>query len=177
MRVWKDGLASGLAHDHVIEATSFGGWVDVPAGTTRTAAIRFEVDARSLRPDRPALRQRVGLAGLVPEADRATVATHMLGSSQLDAARFPKIGFVSTSALSVAPGVWDLQGLFTLHGVTRPVRTRLMLSGPEGRPRATGSFRFTTSSFGFRPYEALGGLIRNKDEVEIRIDLGLVAAS
>ena len=62
------------------------GWVDVPAGTTRTAAIRFEVDARSLRPDRPALRHKdLGIwqtwtwAQVLDEVRAYAVGLHRLG--------------------------------------------------------------------------------------------------
>jgi hypothetical protein len=37
--------------------------------------------------------------------------------------------------------------------------------------RARATLRFLQSSFGYRPYSALFGAIRNKDEVSLDVDL------
>ncbi|MEB3237749.1 MAG: YceI family protein [Candidatus Sericytochromatia bacterium] len=173
VRVWRDGLAGALAHDHVIEATAFRGEVTIPRDGGDRAAVSFEVDARSLRPDRIELRRKVGLPGSLSEGDRATVLDHMQGADQLDVARHPWIRFRSSRVLPLGSGIWDVEGAFTLHGVTRPLRTRMTVGQEGGRLRARGNFRLLTSNYGIRPYEALGGLLKNKDQVDIQLDLVL----
>lgn len=176
VRVWRDGLAGALAHDHVIEATSFRGDVVVPRQPGDMAAVSFDVDARSLRPDRPDLRRKVGLPGTLSDGDRNTVLDHMQDASQLDVARHPSIRFRSSRVLPLGNGLWDVEGNFTLHGVTRPLRARMTVAQEGGRLRARGSFRLLTSNYGIRPYEALGGLLKNKDQIDIQLDLALEPA-
>ncbi|MEB3298223.1 MAG: YceI family protein [Candidatus Sericytochromatia bacterium] len=177
VRVWRDGLAGALAHDHVIEALDFRGEVAVPRVPGETGQVVFEVDARSLRPDRPELRRKAGLPGTLSDSDRQTVLKHMQDSGQLDVARYPRIRFVSSRVVPLGGGTWDVEGMLGLHGTERPIRTVMQVIGEGGRLRAKGNFRINTSSFGIRPYEALGGLLRNKDQIEIQLDLVLDKAA
>lgn len=43
----------------------------------------------------------------------------LLGEAWLDAAKFPHIDFESTKATKKGPGVWSVEGNFTMHGVTK----------------------------------------------------------
>src|SRR5262245_5564247 len=81
--VYKAGLFSALADNHVINAPIASGTI----ATTPSPAIELVVNATDLVPLDPGLDQ----------SKRAEVRTRMLGSDVLDTTKFPTIKFVSTA--------------------------------------------------------------------------------
>jgi wyosine [tRNA(Phe)-imidazoG37] synthetase (radical SAM superfamily) len=65
----------------------------------------------------------------------------------------------------------EVSGAFEFRERVFPIRCRLARVGEEVRFRA--SFTVRQSEFGIEPLSALGGAIRSKDEVEIRVDVRL----
>jgi len=55
--------------------------------------------------------------------------------------------------------------------VTREVSFPATVAVEDGVLRARAALRFLQSSFGYRPYRALLGAIRNQDEVSLDVDL------
>lgn len=49
---------------------------------------------------------------------------HLRSSMWLDAEKFPKITFTSTSARRLRGNAWEVRGVFTLHGVSREVTVK-----------------------------------------------------
>jgi polyisoprenoid-binding protein YceI len=135
--------------------------------------VDIQVEANSLQPDRDALRQRVGLPETLSESDRGQVRDHMQGASQLDVAHFPHISFHSQAIVVQSDGSWLVKGALEIHGVTRQVTSKLRLFATATGPRVTGGFAISTSQFGIKPYEALGGLMKNKDGINLQMDLTL----
>jgi polyisoprenoid-binding protein YceI len=171
-QVLKEGLASRFAHDHVIRATEMAGTVEYDAADPDRTAITVEVPAASLRADDPALRQEFGLTSALSPSDRADVEKAMRAPDQLDVARFPTIRFVSTRVGRQADGRLLVTGTLTIRGVSREVAFPAEVTSAEAgavRGRATLSVR--QSSFGYQPYRAALGAVRNKDELTLLVDL------
>jgi polyisoprenoid-binding protein YceI len=171
VRVSRAGAAARLAHDHVIEATEVTGQIEYDAAQPDASRVVLEVPAASLRVDEPEARRRAGLEGTLSDGQRADVARAMRGPEQLDVERHPTIRFASTRVQAEGPGRLRVTGGLTLRGVTREVSfpALVTLDGSALRGRATLSF--LQSSFGYRPYTALLGAIRNRDEVTLDVDL------
>jgi polyisoprenoid-binding protein YceI len=167
----KEGLASGLAHNHVIAATELSGALAFEPTEPTAATISVTVVASSLAVDEPALRARHGERSIISDADRAKVVENMKGASQLDVARFPTIGFVSTGLTPEPSGGFTLAGRLTVHGVTRPVSLHVTLGVEKGTLTGDGVLKFKTSEFGVAPYSAAFGAIRNADQVELVLHL------
>jgi len=171
VQLFKDGLAARLGHDHVVRAGAFAGAVTYDQSHPAVSSIRVEVEVRSLIADDPGTRRTFGLAGELSTSERAEIDSAMKADGQLAAARFPSITFTSTAITKQADGRYAVTGRLTIRGVTNELRfpAELALDGPKLRGRA--QLKFTQSSFGYQPYRALLGAIKNKDEVILHIDL------
>jgi polyisoprenoid-binding protein YceI len=171
VRLFKDGPAAKLGHDHVVEARAFSGTLTHDPGDPTASAIRLDVDVAALVADDPATRRRLGLAGELSASERTEVDAAMKGEGQLAAARFPSMTFASSAIARQADGRYAVTGKLTIRGVTNEVRFPAELRLDGGKLRGRAELRFTQSSFGYRPYRAFLGAIRNQDEVVLQVDL------
>lgn len=166
-RLYKAGVASALAHDHVIAATEMSGVIRYDPERPDSFAIDITVPTASLEPDHPRLRKRYRLEGELDADDRATIAEHMKADDQLAVKRYPHIRFVSTAVKRTAPGEWTVEGDLTVRGETRrvslPVRAAASATAFEGR----GELRISHSQFGFEPYSAMLGAVKNQDRIDL----------
>jgi len=171
VRTHRDGIGSGLAHDHVVEATEVTGLVEYDAARPEASSITVEARTASLRVDEPASRRRLGVEGHLSESQRADVAKAMRAADQLDVERHPTIRFASTRVVSEGEGRLRVTGTLTLRGVAREVSFPATVALESGTLRGRATLTFLQSSFGYKPYSALLGAIRNKDEVSLHVDL------
>jgi polyisoprenoid-binding protein YceI len=171
IRTHRDGLGSGLAHDHVVEAADVTGRVEYDADRPDASSVTVEARTASLRVDEPAARRRLGVEGDLSESQRADVSKAMRAADQLDVARHPTIRFASTRVVAEGDGRLRVTGSLTLRGVTRDVSFPATVALEGGVLRGRATLTFLQSSFGYQPYSALLGAIRNKDEVSLHVDL------
>ena len=171
VRTHRDGVGGRLAHDHVVEATEVTGQIEYDAGRPEASSVTIEARTASLRVDEPAARRRLGVEGDLSESQRADVAKAMRGPDQLDVARYPTIRFASTRVAPDGDGRLRVVGALTLRGVTREVSFPATVVLEAGTLRGQATLTFLQSSFGYQPYSALLGAIRNKDEVSLHVDL------
>jgi len=171
VHVLRDGLGSLLAHDHVVEATEVTGSVDYDPARPEASAIVIEARTATLRVDEPAARRRLGVDGDLSDSQRADVTKAMRAPDQLDVERHPTIRFASSRVVGEGEGHVRVTGQLTLRGVTRELTFPATVSLESGGVRARATLTFLQSAFGYRPYSALLGAIRNKDEVTLHVDL------
>ncbi|HEY1100858.1 MAG TPA: YceI family protein, partial [Myxococcota bacterium] len=98
VQVFKEGAASGLAHDHVITASQLSGSITVDAADKAKARVEVTLPTKSLVNDEPRYRKRFGIESDISDDDRAAVLEHMQDEDQLDIAKYPTMSFTSTSA-------------------------------------------------------------------------------
>jgi polyisoprenoid-binding protein YceI len=98
--------------------------------------------------------------------DLAEVQSNMQ-NKVLESSKYPDIVFQSTRIQGVGDDTWKAVGDLTLHGVTRPVTIDI------GRETGAyvGTARIKQSNFGIHPIQFGGGLVRAKDELEIRFQV------
>jgi polyisoprenoid-binding protein YceI len=161
-------LASGLAHDHVVAASGWSGRVEWGDGA---CAVTVEVPVASLVVDDPAWRARAGLEKTVSERQRAQVRASMLAEGQLYAEAHPTIRFAADRCDAAR-----VDGDLTLRGVTTRVSVPLTVTADAGRIHATGRFPIRATQFGFAPYSAFLGAVKNRDEMTVVVDVVGVAA-
>jgi polyisoprenoid-binding protein YceI len=171
VRTWKEGIASGFAHNHVIRATDVEGQLTYSRDNLRASSLSVTVKVASLEVDEPALRARFGEAQPVPEADRKKVTENMLAEGQLDAKKFPTVRFVSKALKSAQEGKLIISGELTLHGVTKSITLPVTVSTADGATTGEGKVRLRLSEYGIAPYSAALGMVKNKDEVELVLRL------
>jgi len=166
--VFRDGRAARLGHNHVLSAPRFDGFVSMPS--TGPADTRFDLEFRldELEIDNPAHRTGLGAAfASVLSADAiAGTREHMLGESNMQAARFPtvRIHCLRVSGEGPHPAA---QVAVQMHGITRDMWIPLAVGGLPDRLAVSGSFVLRQTDFGIHPYSVASGLLAVKDEVVV----------
>jgi polyisoprenoid-binding protein YceI len=169
VRVWKEGAASALAHDHVARASKLSGSVRWDPAKPNDSFVEVRADATGLVMDEPALRKRLDMPP-IPDVNRREIQNTMRGPKQLDVAKFPAITFRSQRVDSVGEGKLRITGAFTLHGVTKEVTFPATIERRGEYLHANGGFRFRQSDYGITPY-SFRGAVANRDEVELQVEL------
>jgi polyisoprenoid-binding protein YceI len=161
--------ATLLGHPHGVQGNLASGKLSFEG------AGELVFDMASFSADTAEARRYVGLSGQVSAADARKVTENMQGGDVLDVARFPRAVYAITSVRPLRgqkagePGPYLLEGRFTLHGVTQPLRLTVVVEPAErrGELRVHGSFMLLQTAYGIQPYAALGGLARVADQLEI----------
>ena len=151
IHVGKAGVFSAAAHDHWVEAPITGGAVDERSANP---SVRFTVQAAKLkvRPDK----------ALSPK-DTAEVQSNMQ-TEVLESSKYPEIVFQSWRIRSAGTNSWNVDGNLTLHGATRPVSIPVTRESDA----YVGTVRLRQTDFDIQPIKIGGGLVKVKDELEIR---------
>src|SRR4029077_9156963 len=152
----KSGLFSGFADNHEVEARIAKGSLDTKAGQ-----LRLSVDSRQMRVLDPQLSSD----------KRQQVQERMLGPEVLDSIRCPEITFESTHVERALKGRIRVDGLLSLHGVTKPVSVLAQFENG----RYTGRLALKQRHFGITPVSIAGGSVKVKDELMIEFDILTVA--
>ena len=173
VQVYKDPdtLLAGLSHDHVVRATELTG-----TATTGddTCAATVEIPVSGLEPDEPWLRTKLGLPDDLDDGDRAKIKSHMLAGDQLDATSYSRIvvGITGCKVVDDSERV-NLTGTLEIRGQRRPLAVTANVTRDDGNLRARGSFTKRHTDFGFSPYSAGLGTLKNRDEMTFVFDLVL----
>jgi polyisoprenoid-binding protein YceI len=151
--VYKSGLFSAFADDHVIQAPIASGSISLDD------PLAVEIIVRS-----------ANLTVLDPNlaADkRADVQARMLGHEVLDSGKYPDITFRSMAIESAGADRWTVTGSLTIHGQTRP--TRFSVVRQDGRYRGTVALK--QRDFGIQPISIMGGTVKVKDELKVEFEI------
>jgi hypothetical protein len=151
--VYKSGLFSAFADNHLIDGSIAGGTIADAA----PLSVAIEVRAGDLKVRDPDLSA----------SKRAEVQMRMLGPEVLDTQKFPTIAFASSRVEAGGPDRWTVTGNLTIHGRTRPVT--FPVSRANGRYR--GSMTLKQRDFGITPISIAGGAVKVKDEITIEFDV------
>jgi polyisoprenoid-binding protein YceI len=169
LRVWKEGVGSIFAHDHVARASKLSGIVRWDPAHPSASHVEVTADADGIVMDEPNVRRRFGLPP-IKDVDRRSIQKTMRGPQQLDVGKYPAITFRSRRVDEVGEGKVRIAGTFTLHGVSHEVTFAATIDQRGAYLHATGSFRFRQSEYGITPY-SFGSTVRNQDEVELQVEL------
>lgn len=172
-RVYVRVGATGLGHEHGVVGQLRSGHIRLGASDE---AGRLVFDMASFRADTDEARSYVGLAGQTDASTQQQVTANMLGGAVLDVARYPTAEIALRSAALAAdqgPGVYLIDGQFTLHGQSRPLRFYARAETSEGLVRLRGRFAILQTQYGIRPYRKLLGAVGVADELQIWGDVWL----
>jgi polyisoprenoid-binding protein YceI len=171
VQLFKAGVGAALAHDHVIRATKYTGRIQGDIRHPAAARIVVEVQAAALEPDEPDVRQKYNLPTLLSDQEREEIKATMTSPQQLAIAQYPTLTFTSTHIERQGDGEFSVGGDLTIRGVARSLVFPVRVEERAGVIHAQGSVRFKQSSFGYEPYSALFGAIRNQDEALLHFDV------
>ena len=156
VRTERAGAAAKAGHDLVIHVTAWEATLvigDDPAGTT----MELTADATSLR-------VQEGTGGMKALGDDDVASIHQTIDDEV--LRRQDIGFRSTSVQADGDTL-RAQGDLTIVGNTQPVAFDLV-RGDGGE--LSGTAVVTQTAFGMKPYSALFGALKVKDEVQVVLD-------
>ena len=171
VHIFSDGVAAKLGHDHVVQATTFSGHITYDPADPGASSISVQVHTATLKADDPATRRTFHLRGEPSATDVAEIEKSMKAESQLHVAKFPMIRFSSTTITAETQDRFLVTGQLTIRGVTKAVQfpAKVVMTGKAFR--GTETLELAQSAFGYKPYSALLGAIKNKDGVTLHIDL------
>ena len=172
VQVFKDRttLASAFAHDHVVAATGWSGQVIADPGEFSQCRVDVTVPVSGLQADLPVMRALVGYESRLSESDQKEVATQLRAKGQLDADHFPEIGFSGRSCGGTREHL-TVSGQLTIRGTSKTVDIPLKITYTDDGFRATGTFIAQHGDFGFSPYSAYFGAVKNRPEIKFVIDV------
>jgi polyisoprenoid-binding protein YceI len=161
IQVGKGGLFSFAAHDHEVTAPAVAGSIVLDQTDVTKSKVSLEFNATALK-----VTGKGEPAEDVPEVQAA-----MLSDRVLDVRQYPTITFRSNRVSLVNKAAdrltLNVAGDLTLHGMTRPVTTRVEVSLKDPSLTATGTARIRQTDFGMKPVTVGGGTVRVKDEVDV----------
>jgi polyisoprenoid-binding protein YceI len=156
VKTYREGIASKVGHDLVIDVTSWEG----------TLVLNGATSSVSLDADSSSLEVRDGFNGAKPlsDKDRGEIRKN------IDKKILQKqpIRFRSNSVERGAGGL-SVQGDLSIGETTRPVQFELAIDGD----RIRGIVPLVQREFGIKPYSALMGALKVRDDIEIVIDAPL----
>lgn len=163
-------VLSGASHNHAIRAQGFSGQITWSPDDASACKVSITVPVASLDVDPQWLRDRVGYTQKLKDSDRETIGKNMLAKDQLDASGHPNISFESTRCTG-SLGSYKVSGNLSIRGKTAPVTSVMHIEVEGGELTATGRFKTTHTAFGFEPFSALMGALKNRDELEFVMDV------
>ena len=152
IKVFKSGLFSGFAHNHVVVAPIGQEAIDPAKLTASLTVITKEMKVTD--PE-------------VSDKDRAEIQSTMLGPKVLDQEKYPEIHFRSSRIEQTSPQHYRVAGTLELHGAKQEI-TFEVTGGPE---HFHGTTKLKQSDYGIKPISLFGGSVKVKDELELEFDV------
>jgi polyisoprenoid-binding protein YceI len=170
---------TGFGHEHGVVGRLKSGSIRIGA---KESAGLLEFDVASFQVDTKDARHYVRLNGEVDPARQAEVTTNMLGKYVLDIERYPTATYAIDSAVPLrkdhanSPRRVQLDGQFTLHGATRPLRVIAVALPESGGLRLRGSFTLVQTDYQITPFSKAFGAVGVTDKLRVYGDILLVPA-
>jgi YceI-like domain len=158
IHVFKSGIFSGFAHDHVVIAP-----ITQMAVDSKLLTAEITIPAKEMK----VVDQEVS------DKDRAEIQSTMLGPKVLDAEKYPGVRFKSSRIEQTAPQRYHVTGTLELHGASK--EESFDVTGSPAHYH--GAMKLKQSDFGIKPISLFGGSVKVKDEIELEFDVYLPAAA
>lgn len=161
VHTFREGMAQKVGHDLIMGVERWEATVEVGLDVT-LVSVALEADGQSLR-------VKEGRHGLKPLSDKDLKDIHENIDDKV--LRKQPITFRSGS-IAQADGRLTVAGDLTIAGTTRPADFQLAF---EDGNRITGTLKVTQSDWGIKPYKAMMGALKVRDDVDIVVDVALPA--
>ena len=158
-------MGAKLAHNLVLTATKWNGTLNVDADNPAASSAALSIDSRSIE-----IVEAVGGVKGLSDKDRKDIGKN-IDDKVLQTGKFPELKFASTSVSGSAPK-FDVAGDMTIVGTTRPVNVALNVDGSK----VTATTSISQKDFGIKPFSAMMGAIKLRDDVDFELTLNLPSA-
>jgi polyisoprenoid-binding protein YceI len=163
---YKEGLLSKLAHDLLIDVKNFKVNLNVPEAGFTSGSLEVELQADSLKVD-CAMKEGERQPDTLKEKDIADIEKD-LAKKVLHPDKYPTVNFCSKE-IQEKEGGYHVSGDLSLHGVTKTVAFDIDTNGDNLK----GKFSILQKDYGVKPFKALMGTLRIKNEISFAFDLSL----
>jgi len=172
-RVYIHVYKTGLGHEHGVVGMLKQGQLRLdPSG-----GGELVFDMKSFAADSDAARKFVGLTESTDASTRQQVNANMHGPAVLDTQSHPTATFKITSVTKLAKvsrrnlPQYQLEGDFTLHGVTNSIRVIADAEPKQSWLHVRGGFAILQSNYGIKPFKKAFGAVGVADRLDIWGDL------
>lgn len=162
VKTGRQGMASKVGHDLTLEAGNWKATLTVDGDPSRSA-VQATIEPRSLE-----VTAATGGAKPVSDKDKKDIKKNISGLLGNDSITF------SSTSVEVNDSAVKAAGTLSIAGQSRPVTLNLTAT-PDGR--LNGSMSVVQTQFGIKPFSAMMGALKVKDEVEVNLDVALPAES
>lgn len=165
--LFKEGLFSGFAHNHVLVANDLSGEILLADGDLLLATARLSLPVESFQVDSPEHRSREGLSGSLSEEQRMEIRAAMLGPELLHVAKYPRI----TAVVERVKRNWPLITawvLIRIRGGEKRLAIPLEAELKGDLLTASGEFTALHSDFAIEPFSSFLGTVAVKDRFQVR---------
>lgn len=170
--VYKSGILSGLAHNHVIVIKDFTSSILWNKEDFTKSKAELEIPVKQFIVDDPAYRISEGKDFIkeVSEDDRKEIFNTMLDEDHLYEEKYPEI-FIRINGFKgkLPEPSADLE--VTLHGVTRKFDLPINLKTGNVSIQAKGELRILQTDFNIKPHSTAFGMIGIEDELTIKFNI------
>jgi polyisoprenoid-binding protein YceI len=158
-------MGAKLAHDLILSPSQWSGTMNVDADNPAASSASLSIDARSIQ-----ILEAVGGMKSLSDKDRRDIGKN-IDEKVLDTSKFPTLTFESTSVSGSEPN-FNVAGNMTIKGTTRPVNVALNVNGSQVSARTS----ISQKDFGIKPFSAMMGAIKLRDDVEFELTVDLPSA-
>ncbi|MDX6410381.1 MAG: hypothetical protein QOE13_3452 [Gaiellaceae bacterium] len=158
-------MGAKLAHDLVLTANKWNGTLNVDAENPAASSATLSIDPRSIE-----IVEAVGGMKSLSDKDRRDIGKN-IDEKVLQTGKFPELKFESTSVSGSEPN-FNVAGNMTIVGTTRPVNVNLNVNGTT----VTGKASISQKDFGIKPFSAMMGAIKLRDDVDFELTVDLPSA-
>lgn len=158
-------MGAKLAHDLILTASRWSGTINVDADNPAASSAALTIDSRSIE-----IIEAVGGVKSLSDKDRRDIDKN-INEKVLETGKFPELKFESTSVNGSGTN-FNVAGNMTIRGTTRPVNVALAVNGSQ----VTATTAISQRDFGIKPYSAMMGAIKLRDDVNFELTLDLPAA-
>ncbi|MFN2568463.1 MAG: YceI family protein [Candidatus Dormibacteria bacterium] len=169
VRTYREGMAAKIGHDLVMTVAQWKGSVTIDPDTPSNSSVSVSFDTGTFQ-----VLSGTGGAKPLSDKDRKDILNNIAGKV-LHTDKHPQITFTSERVDASAENRVGVDGKLTIAGTTRPVHLELTLEQTSGGVRASGTLPVKQTEFGIKPFTALMGALKVKDDMEIDVEAALTA--
>jgi len=158
VRVFREGMAKKAGHDLIIDVNSWNATVTV-AENPAESIFSATADAGSMT-----VREGVGGVKPLSEGDKADIKKNITQKILTK----PEISFKSTSVQPNGDAA-TVTGDMTIMGRSNPATVKLAQEGSKIK----GNLSVVQSKWGIKPFQAMMGALKVKDQVDIELEADL----
>ena len=164
---YKEGLLSKLAHDLLIDVNKYTVNLNIPEDGLSAGNLEVEIHADSLKVI-CAMKDGQQQPDTIKEDDLATIEKDMFGKV-LHPDKYPTINFRSKN-IQEKEGRYRVNGELSLHGVTKPIEFDIDTPNDNN---LKGRFSILQKDYGIKPFKAMMGTLKIKNELQFPFSLTL----